>query len=444
MGKRFTRRSLSVRHRLLVGIGSMLIPTIVLAIGAVSTFNISLGRFEQTEGVNLHESFPVADLELLLIRVSLLAASAEEVKNSAWQEEFEQLSQEVDQKLNLLKHEGTRGKSALLLPPEHQSLVTAIHRQWMEARSSGTEFFEPTPTTALQRQTRQDFIRDVEETVIIIHRLNYLMNSWQYRTNLQHARTVSRNSLVLLTIICGIALALAVLAAWWLSRVILGPLKVLEGAVSRFSEGELSHRIALATQDEFAQLAQAFNQMAARLEQSQSDLQTLATVDGLTGVYNRREFNRWLHIEMEKAQREQQPLSLMMFDIDYFKKLNDSYGHQSGDIALKCVSALLMQNVRPGDIVARYGGEEFAVILPQATIAEAVVIAERIRREVASQAIEVVDGQVIQVTASLGLATYCPSEIQTEEELLGQADSALYRAKESGRNQVQHVSRILA
>ncbi|MGB7415952.1 MAG: diguanylate cyclase, partial [Thermosynechococcaceae cyanobacterium] len=281
-------------------------------------------------------------------------------------------------------------------------------------------------------------------TVVIIHRLNYLLNSWQYKTNLQQAQKVSRNGLVLLMMICSVALLFAVIAAWALSKVILGPLKILEESVSRFSEGELSHRINLQTEDEFAQLAQAFNQMATKLEQSQSDLQTLATVDGLTGVYNRREFNRWLHIEMEKAQRERQPMSLMMFDIDHFKKLNDNYGHQSGDIALQSVSALLKQNVRPGDIVARYGGEEFAVILPQASADEAAVIAERIRRAVANQSIEVVDHNIIQVTASLGLATYLLGDAQTDEDLLGQADSALYRAKKSGRNQVQHASRILA
>ncbi len=422
----------------------MLIPIVVLAVGAVSTFNISLSGFEKTEGVNLNESFSVADLELSLIRVSLLAASADDIQNPIWQQEFEQLSQEIDQRLGLLKHEGTRGASATSLPPEQKSLITAIDTQWQAARRSGAEFFRPIPPSAQQRQARQAFIRETEATVVIIHRLNYLLNSWQYKTNLQQAQKVSRNGLVLLMMICSIALLFAVIAAWALSKVILDPLKVLEEAVSRFSEGELSHRINLQTEDEFAQLAQAFNQMATKLEQSQSDLQTLATVDGLTGVYNRREFNRWLHIEMEKAQRERQPMSLMMFDIDYFKKLNDNYGHQSGDIALRSVSALLKQNVRPGDIVARYGGEEFAVILPQASADEAVVIAERIRRAVANQSIEVVDHKIIQVTASLGLATHLIGDDQTDEDLLGQADSALYRAKESGRNQVQHASRILA
>ncbi|MGB7415884.1 MAG: hypothetical protein WA902_16895, partial [Thermosynechococcaceae cyanobacterium] len=126
----------------------MLIPIVVLAVGAVSTFNISLGGFEKTEGVNLNESFPVADLELSLIRVALLTASVDDIQNPIWQAEFKQLSQDIDQKLWLLKHEGTRGENATSLPPEQKSLVTAIDTQWQEAHRSGAEFFRPIPPTA--------------------------------------------------------------------------------------------------------------------------------------------------------------------------------------------------------------------------------------------------------------------------------------------------------
>jgi two-component system, cell cycle response regulator len=270
-----------------------------------------------------------------------------------------------------------------------------------------------------------------------------LLNSWQYQANLRQAKKVSQNGLILLAIICAVALIIVVIAVWALSKTILGPLQILEQAISRFSDGELSHRIELQTQDEFAQLAQAFNHMATKLEQSQAALQTLATVDGLTGVYNRREFNRWLHIEIERARRERHSLSLVMVDIDHFKRLNDQYGHQSGDSALRWIGAMLSENIRPGDIVARYGGEEFALILPQTTELEALVVAERIRQSIAAQPLEVLNQQRIDMTASLGLATF-PDQAQGEEELLRQADLALYQAKRAGRNQVQHSGKILA
>lgn len=444
MSKWFNR-PISVRSRLLAGIGSMLIPVVVLAVGTIATFNLAFSSFEETEAIALHESFPAADLELLLIRVSLLAASAETVEASDWQSDFEQLSQQIDQTLHLLNHKENSGTPERFRPPGRENLVMAINTQWLKARASGTEFFKPVPVSELERQrrTRQIFIRDVEKTVTIIHRLNHLLNSWQYQTNSRRAKEVSQSGLILLVIICSVALSLAIATVWVLSKTILSPLQILEQAISRFSDGELSHRITLETQDEFAHLAQTFNQMATKLEQSQADLQTLATIDGLTGVYNRREFNRWLHIEIERARRETHCLSLVMVDIDHFKQLNDKYGHQSGDIALRWIGSLLSENVRPGDIVARYGGEEFAILLPQATELEALVIAERIRRSIETQTVEVLNQQLLKVTASLGLATF-PEEAKVGAELLRQADCALYQAKQAGRNQVQHSGKIPA
>jgi two-component system, cell cycle response regulator len=444
MSKWFTR-PISVRNRLLAGIGSMLIPVVVLAVGTISTFNLALSSFEETEAVALHESFPAADLELLLIRVSLLAASTETAEAPEWQSAFEQLSQQIDQTLRLLNHAETSGGPERFLPPGRKNLVMAIDAQWLETRASGAEFFKPIPSPQLERQrrARQLFIQDIEETITISHRLNHLLNSWQYQANLRQAKDVSQNGLILLAIICAVALSIVIIAVWALSKTILGPLQILERAISRFSDGELSYRIELQTQDEFAQLAQTFNHMATKLEQSQAALQTLATVDGLTGVYNRREFNRWLHIEIERARRERHSLSLVMVDLDYFKRLNDQYGHQSGDSALRWIGSLLSENIRPGDIAARYGGEEFALILPQTTELEALVVAERIRQSIEAQPLEVLNQQRIDMTASLGLATF-PDQAQGEEELLRQADLALYQAKRAGRNRVQHSGKILA
>jgi diguanylate cyclase (GGDEF)-like protein len=184
--------------------------------------------------------------------------------------------------------------------------------------------------------------------------------------------------------------------------------------------------------------------MAEQLEQSQQALTELATVDGLTGVFNRREFNRRLSIELERSRREGHSVSLVMVDIDHFKKLNDTYGHQSGDDALRQVSAILKHEVRPGDQPARYGGEEFAVILPYADQTDAYTMAERLRTIIAARDIVIHEGQTIKVTASLGCATF-PVDATTEQMLMAEADSALYQAKKGGRNQVCQASKkILA
>jgi diguanylate cyclase (GGDEF)-like protein len=220
-----------------------------------------------------------------------------------------------------------------------------------------------------------------------------------------------------------------------LSRSILKPLRLLEEGVEYWGEGDLSHRIELTTADEIEQLAIAFNSMAQKLEQSQTDLRNLAILDGLTGVYNRREFNLQLKAELERSERYQHACSLIMMDIDYFKKLNDTHGHQGGDEALRVVAALLKREVRPTDRVARYGGEEFAIILPETTGEKALGVAERLRGTIAIAPISISEDMIINVTVSMGVATF-PTDATSEEKLLSLADQALYSAKKSGRNRV--------
>jgi len=160
----------------------------------------------------------------------------------------------------------------------------------------------------------------------------------------------------------------------------------------------------------------------------------LATTDGLTGVLNRRTFNAQLHGRLREAQRYNRPLSLLLLDIDHFKKVNDTYGHPAGDAVLRSIAGLLQKQARETDIVARYGGEEMALILPETDTSGAQAIAERIRRAAASVTHPSEQG-AIQVTVSIGLAT-CPGSGESAEAIVEAADKALYRAKQGGRNRV--------
>ena len=160
----------------------------------------------------------------------------------------------------------------------------------------------------------------------------------------------------------------------------------------------------------------------------------LATTDGLTGLLNRRTFNAQLHGRLREAQRYGRPLSLLLLDIDHFKKVNDSYGHPAGDAVLRSVAAMLAKQARETDIVARYGGEEMALILPETDGWGAHAIAERIRKAVAA-APHPTDQGALRVTVSAGLATW-PGSGDAAEQLLDAADKALYRAKQGGRNRV--------
>lgn len=160
----------------------------------------------------------------------------------------------------------------------------------------------------------------------------------------------------------------------------------------------------------------------------------LTMIDDLTETFNYRYFVRKLQEEKRRAARYRLPLSLIMVDIDWFKKINDSYGHEAGNIVLKRLSGLIKECIRDVDIFARYGGEEFAVILPQTPQQDALTIGERIRQRVEKEIIETEPGN-IRITVSVGLSSY-PENGHSEEELVSIADQALYRAKGEGRNLV--------
>lgn len=159
-----------------------------------------------------------------------------------------------------------------------------------------------------------------------------------------------------------------------------------------------------------------------------------AMEDGLTGLLNRRAFDQELARAISNADRRGGKLSLLLLDLDHFKKLNDTYGHPAGDAALRGTAQTLARLLRKGDLAARYGGEEFVVILPEAEAGGATQLAERIRKAIESQQL-VFEGARLPVAASLGLAVW-PADGKTQEALLAAADRALYAAKQAGRNRV--------
>ncbi|THB69367.1 MAG: diguanylate cyclase [Desulfovibrio sp.] len=183
------------------------------------------------------------------------------------------------------------------------------------------------------------------------------------------------------------------------------------------------------------------HQVAERTEelaQANKKLENLAKVDGLTQVANRRSLDAFLAQEWQRLAREERVLSVILLDIDYFKKFNDMYGHQVGDECLKDVAQAITRVVRrPSDLVARYGGEEFAVIMPETDTEGAKHVAEQIRREVAALKIEHRNSQASDtVSVSLGVATCAPDVDTTPKILVHLADQALYQAKQAGRDRV--------
>jgi len=166
-----------------------------------------------------------------------------------------------------------------------------------------------------------------------------------------------------------------------------------------------------------------------------AEVTRLATVDSLTELPNRREFFRRAGQELIQVQRTRRPLSMVMLDVDRFKQINDTHGHQVGDQVIRTIAAVCRSNLRPTDVAGRYGGEEIAILLPETNRADAARTAERVR--LAIEQLQITIGlKTIRVTASLGVATATATEEQSLEELLSCADNAMYLAKQRGRNQV--------
>jgi diguanylate cyclase (GGDEF)-like protein/PAS domain S-box-containing protein len=171
-------------------------------------------------------------------------------------------------------------------------------------------------------------------------------------------------------------------------------------------------------------------------KRAQVALEQLATRDGLTGLANRRCFDVTLSAEWQRALRNQQPLSLLMVDVDNFKQYNDAYGHLGGDECLQRIASAVSSEMRANDLVARYGGEEFAVILPNQSLKGAAIVAERIRCRVEQLRLPNLGSKQHVVTVSIGAATALASVETDPSQLVATADSALYRAKHMGRNRI--------
>ena len=172
-----------------------------------------------------------------------------------------------------------------------------------------------------------------------------------------------------------------------------------------------------------------------QLVSAREQLRVQATHDSLTGLFNRPAILEHLEREIVRSNREKKAMAVIMADLDHFKDINDTYGHQTGDAVLQETARRMLSSCRAYDFVGRYGGEEFLVVVPTSDLQAAVELAERLRQNVSAQPVDV-RGRTIPVTLSLGVATVAPGSEQSVQ-MLHQADEALYAAKRAGRNRVE-------
>jgi two-component system, cell cycle response regulator len=178
-------------------------------------------------------------------------------------------------------------------------------------------------------------------------------------------------------------------------------------------------------------------EMQQQLVNMTRQLEEISARDHLTGIFNRRHFGATLAHAFDHSNRYRRPLSVALIDVDRFKDINDSFGHQAGDTVLAEVAKRFSGSVRSSDCLARYGGEEFVVLLPETQLEDAVSFGEKLRAAVASAPVPIAEGRALPVTVSVGAASLAHTQFNSPTEMIAAADQALYRAKRNGRNRVE-------
>ena len=256
---------------------------------------------------------------------------------------------------------------------------------------------------------------------------------------------------LLLTV--SLSVAFAVFLSKRMSKSLVLRIQKITSASRRLADGKSFHPIEGTETDEIDQLASTFNQMALTirnqmdslrdemdLKQSiQAELEYLASYDSLTNLLNRRTFMNRAETEFLRNQRYQHPISVLMLDIDDFKEVNDTYGHQTGDLVLCKMGETIIQNVRNHDLCGRYGGEEFIILMPESDVIEAEAVANRILEKVSAMALEA-ENITFSVSCSIGVADNIGLQGVNLLEIINRADECLYEAKRTGKNKVVHSS----
>ena len=223
--------------------------------------------------------------------------------------------------------------------------------------------------------------------------------------------------------------------AWLLAREIIAPLGELTAAAREVAKGNLDVSIRVRRKDELGFASTVFNDMVGQLRYSRERLEKLSTTDFLTGLPNRAAILDALSGMLKRYQRYSRVFSLLMIDVDHFKSINDKYGHVAGDEVLRHLASMLREQMREVDVIGRYGGEEFIALLDETDGESALVVAERLRTEIAALGIDI-QGNPTHITVSIGIAE-AEQEDKSADGLIDRADKAMYLAKQNGRNRAE-------
>ncbi len=318
-------------------------------------------------------------------------------------------------------------------------LIEVARGEWQDATAIGTALTAipggaAAPDPAATGQQMQEFERTVARGVRLLDSIHQELENEHAAAYLKMRAVVRVADTIAATSLC-VALGLMLLSVVLMERsLVAGIDQLVQGAV-RVAAGDRRHRVRVELPPELRKVASAFNAMTDQIAEQESLLAQMAHTDGLTGLGNRREFDRVLADNIERVRRYGGQVGLLLSDIDRFKSFNDTFGHLGGDTALRAVAEALRSHVRAVDRVFRFGGEEIAIVLPACDGEGMRQMAERLRAGVAGLSIVLADGRTSGVTISLGGALL-PGDSETQDDLIGAADRALYLSKANGRDRV--------
>jgi diguanylate cyclase (GGDEF)-like protein len=421
----------SLRARFILGMGVMLLPLVVLAVAASFSLQRVIVAFDDVVQEAFEEIALISRLQLLIRRAKIVMHDhfILGLNDREGPQRFLDLSRQVERGFE----DANTARFDLV---NERVLIRSAQEEWQRAQTIGRAILAiPNPVrdpAALKELARLDAY--LEQAQDMLDQVRNLAQG-EMTEQLGVAYSVRRRALLVIVLVFMVGFGTAAIVGRALALSVLRPLRVLEEGTNRFGNGDLSHRVSLAGQDELGHLGGTLNDMAEKLAKSQKALEDLSVQDGLTGLFNYREFHRRLTEEVQRSRRYGRPFSLLILDIDDFKAVNDTYGHLAGDETLRALAALIRREVRPVDEVARYGGEEFAILLPETSGPGAFAMAERIRDIIATHPLPIAAERTVALTVSIGTATY-PEDADAEERLIAAADHALYTAKNGGRNRV--------
>jgi diguanylate cyclase (GGDEF)-like protein len=427
--------ALSLKQRLALGMAVMIVPLLFVAFAGYGLFQYAIELLQEGYDEVEQEMLPVVRLQQQVLLAQMPANDYLIDGDTGERPRFAALREQVNRAF----------EASIAAPydvPAKRDFVRRARALWGEGERLSLEILaldEPIGNAAgAQLMRRMD---DLLQRAAL--ELDYVSTLAVTELTRQHDfvhRLSAQLSVIVVVLMVMLSLLLIVGGAL-IRRWVLAPLDELRTAAEVYAEGRLGHRIPVHARDEIGHVAETFNLMAETLAHDRDILQTLASRDQLTGLFNVREFHHRFDQEIDRSQRFGHMLSLLMLDVDHFKSINDRYGHPAGDAVLKQIAERIQASLRPSDLAARYGGEEFVIMLPETAADGAQALADRLCAHIRATPVVINDSLRETVTVSMGLAVY-PVDTDAADRLVAAADQALYAAKTAGRDRCMLYAEI--